>query len=87
MKILIENRERKEEEEDQMGFPIIHNQVKKIKQEYEKFIQDHPSPDSTSSSSSPANTETRPVFREITRQLSRSPLGRNSCQPISVGDS
>ncbi|KAI3920831.1 hypothetical protein MKW98_005657 [Papaver atlanticum] len=83
MKILIENRERIEEE-DQMGFPIIHNQVKKIKQEYEKFIQDHPSPDSTTSS---AHSETRPVFREITRQLSRSPLGRNSCQPISVGDS
>ncbi|KAI3843740.1 hypothetical protein MKX03_018393 [Papaver bracteatum] len=83
MKIMIENRERIEEE-DQMGFPIIHNQVKKIKQEYEKFIQDHPSPDSPTSA---AHSETRPVFREITRQLSRSPLGRNSCQPISFGDS
>ncbi|MCL7032856.1 hypothetical protein MKW94_013479 [Papaver nudicaule] len=84
MKLLVENRE----EDHQMGSPIIHNQVKKIKQEYEKFILDHPSPPESTTSSASAQNETRPVFREITRQLSRSPLGRNSCQqPISVGDS
>ncbi|OUZ99391.1 hypothetical protein BVC80_8533g10 [Macleaya cordata] len=75
-----ENRggERKEEE-TYMGIPI-HNQVKKIKQEYEK-IKD-PSPDS------PVQPEIRPaVLREINRQLSRSPLGRSTGRPISVGDS
>ncbi|XP_043703900.1 uncharacterized protein LOC122653991 isoform X2 [Telopea speciosissima] len=62
------------ERNNHLGIPI-HSQVRKIKQEYEK-IKD----------SSPPQLEIRPVLREITRQLSRSPLGRVR-QPISVGDS
>ncbi|XP_042502275.1 uncharacterized protein LOC122079671 [Macadamia integrifolia] len=58
-----------------LGIPI-HSQVRKIKQEYEKIKKDP----------SPPQLEIRPVVKEITRQPSRSPLGRVG-QPISVGDS
>ncbi|KAG2667720.1 hypothetical protein I3760_15G128700 [Carya illinoinensis] len=46
-----------------MGFPV-HSQVRKIKQESEKIID-----------WSPGQPEMRPALREITRQISRSPLG------------
>lgn len=49
-------------------FPLIHSQVRKIKEEEEEKVEDH---------SPPARlVETMPVFRELSRQLSRSPLGR-----------
>ncbi|KAF8378591.1 hypothetical protein HHK36_029939 [Tetracentron sinense] len=64
---------RKEEENDLMGFPI-HNQVRKIKQEYQK-IKDM----------FPPQPEMRLVLPEITRQLSRSPLGIAG-RAIVVGD-
>ncbi|XP_058727337.1 uncharacterized protein LOC131598783 [Vicia villosa] len=54
---------------------LIHSQVMKIKQESEKIYDwsfDHP--------------EIKPILREISRQISRSPLGISG-QPISVGDS
>ncbi|XP_077236038.1 uncharacterized protein LOC143877721 [Tasmannia lanceolata] len=69
----MEKKNRGEERMD-LGRPI-HSQVRKIKQEDEK-IKDP----------SPPQAKIRPVFREITRQLSRSPLGLAS-RPISVGDS
>ncbi|GAU48126.1 hypothetical protein TSUD_299650 [Trifolium subterraneum] len=56
----------------QKGIPI-HSQVMKIKQESEKFFE--------WSSDQP---EIRPVLREISRRISRSPLGISG-QPISVG--
>ncbi|XP_068660535.1 uncharacterized protein [Aristolochia californica] len=54
---------------------LIHSQVRKIKQEDEK-IEDY----------SLTEAEIRRALREITRQISRSPLGMTR-QPISVGDS
>jgi hypothetical protein len=48
---------------EHMGFPV-HSQVRKIKQESEKIID-----------WSTGQPEVRPVLREITRQISRSPLG------------
>ncbi|MED6167460.1 hypothetical protein PIB30_002942 [Stylosanthes scabra] len=57
------------------GVPI-HSQVMKIKQESsDKIIIDL----------APGQPEVRPVLREISRQISRSPLGI-SRRPISVGD-
>ncbi|CAK8534291.1 unnamed protein product [Lathyrus sativus] len=53
---------------------LIHSQVMKIKQESEKIYDwsfDQP--------------EIRPVLSEISRQISRSPLGISG-QPITVGD-
>lgn len=50
---------------------IIHSQVRRIKQ-----IEDR---------SLPQMLETRPLLRELSRQLSRSPLGRVD-RAISVGD-
>ncbi|KAK7825810.1 hypothetical protein CFP56_032725 [Quercus suber] len=47
-----------------MGGLPVHSQVRKIKQESEKIID-----------WSPGQPEMRPVLREITRQISRSPLG------------
>lgn len=60
----------------QKGVPI-HSQVRKIKQESEKIVD-----------WSPGQPEIRfrPVLREISRQISRSPLGISG-QPISVGES
>lgn len=63
----------KDENFGQKGI-LIHNQIRKIKQESEKIID-----------WSPGQLEIRPVLREISRQLSRSPLGISG-QPISVGD-
>ncbi|KAL1318299.1 hypothetical protein HN51_070572 [Arachis hypogaea] len=58
------------------GVPI-HSQVRKIKQEScEKIIIDL----------APGQPEMRPVLREISRTISRSPLGISG-RPISVGDS
>ncbi|XP_058108296.1 uncharacterized protein LOC131251552 [Magnolia sinica] len=63
----MENR-REGEEKRELVFPI-HSQVRKIKQEDEKIKDPEPSP--------PQQPDTRrAVLREITRQLSRSPLGR-----------
>ncbi|XP_008775453.1 uncharacterized protein LOC103695812 [Phoenix dactylifera] len=53
----------------------IHSQVRRIKKEVEK-IEDQ---------SLLQMLETRPVLRELSRQLSRSPLGRVD-RAISVGD-
>ena len=50
--------------EQHMGGLPVHSQVRKIKQESEKIID-----------WSPGQPEMRPVLREITRQISRSPLG------------
>ncbi|PON60732.1 hypothetical protein TorRG33x02_284190 [Trema orientale] len=62
--------------EQQSGSPV-HSQVRKIKEEYSEKIVDW----------LPGKPERRPVLREITRQLSRSPLGASqSRRPISVGD-
>jgi hypothetical protein len=58
----------------QKGIPI-HSQVMKIKQESEKIFD-----------WSTDQAEIRPVLREISRRISRSPLGISG-QPISVGDS
>ncbi|XP_057443468.1 uncharacterized protein LOC130735535 [Lotus japonicus] len=58
----------------QKGVPI-HSQVRKIKQESEKVVD-----------WSPGQPEMRPVLRDISRQISRSPLGISG-RPISVGDS
>ncbi|KAJ1390724.1 hypothetical protein SESBI_02951 [Sesbania bispinosa] len=58
----------------QKGVPV-HSQVRKIKQESEKILD-----------WSPGQSEIRPVLREISRQISRSPLGISG-QPISVGES
>ncbi|EXB45097.1 hypothetical protein L484_019322 [Morus notabilis] len=58
---------------EQMGSPI-HSQVRKIKEESEKIVD-----------WLPRKPERKPVLREITRQISRSPLGV-SRRPISVGD-
>ncbi|XP_010271342.1 PREDICTED: uncharacterized protein LOC104607400 [Nelumbo nucifera] len=66
--------QRKSSNNDQMGTPV-HSQVRKIKQEYENIKDPYPQ-----------KLEIRPVLREITRQLSRSPLGRVG-RAISVGDS
>ena len=68
------NDEREIDGFDQSGSPI-HSQVRKIKQESEKIVD-----------WLPGKPERRPVLREITRQISRSPLGISG-QPISVGDS
>ncbi|KAM1026608.1 hypothetical protein ACFX13_040225 [Malus domestica] len=69
------NSRKMEEGFEEVGFPV-HSQVRKIKQESDKTID-----------WLPGNPEMRrPVFKEITRQVSRSPLGI-SCRPISVGDS
>ena len=62
------------EEEKYTSVPI-HSQVMKIKQEIEKI--NHPSLQ---------QPEVRRVFRDITRQRSRSPLGLAD-RPISVGNS
>ena len=64
----------KEDMFTQRGAPV-HSQVRKIKQESEKILD-----------WSPGQPEVRPVLREITRQISRSPLGISGL-PISVGDS
>ncbi|KAK9115130.1 hypothetical protein Syun_021927 [Stephania yunnanensis] len=66
-----------QKQKEYMGIPI-HNQIRKIKQEHEK-IRDPTPPEEE-------EMRYRPVLREITRQLSRSPLGRSG-RPISVGDS
>lgn len=58
---------------EQMGSPI-HSQVRKIKEESEKIVD-----------WLPGKPERKPVLREISRQISRSPLGV-SRRPISVGD-
>ncbi|KAH1234082.1 hypothetical protein GmHk_09G026375 [Glycine max] len=55
----------------QKGVPV-HSQVMKIKQESEKIVD-----------WSPGKPEIRSVLREISRQISRSPLGISG-QPISV---
>ncbi|KAG9444462.1 hypothetical protein H6P81_015802 [Aristolochia fimbriata] len=68
--------EQKKENAKNVGFPV-HSQVRKIKQEDEK-IEDYPIL---------IQAEIRPALREITRQLSRSPLGRQNRHPISVGES
>ncbi|CAL5186695.1 unnamed protein product [Lathyrus oleraceus] len=54
---------------------LIHSQVMKIKQESEKIYD-----------WSFGRPEVRPVLREFSRQISRSPLGFSG-QTISVGDS
>jgi hypothetical protein len=53
----------KEDGIEQVSFPV-HSQVRKIKQESGNIID-----------WLPGQPEMRPVLREITRQLSRSPLG------------
>ena len=53
----------------------IHSQVRKIKQESEKIID-----------LTPGQPEMRPALKEISRHISRSPLGVSG-QPISVGES
>ncbi|KAK7291365.1 hypothetical protein RIF29_06441 [Crotalaria pallida] len=53
---------------------LIHSQVRRIKQESEKILD-----------WSPNQPEIRPVLREISRQISRSPLGISG-RPISVGE-
>ncbi|KAJ7970251.1 mRNA,: RTFL01-09-C22 [Quillaja saponaria] len=63
-----------EEMIEHVGFPV-HSQVRKIKQESEKIID-----------WSPGQPEMRPVLKEISRHISRSPLGISG-RPISVGDS
>ncbi|OAY79287.1 hypothetical protein ACMD2_00018 [Ananas comosus] len=65
-----------EEEVRKGGCAPVHSQVKKIKQEDEKI---------KSQTQQPQVFEARPVFRELTRQLSRSPLGRVG-RAISVTD-
>lgn len=62
-----------EERREGSGSPI-HSQVRKIKQEYEKIKDPYP-----------PEPEVRPALRDITRQLSPSPLGRAG-RPISIGD-
>ncbi|KAH1086259.1 hypothetical protein GLYMA_07G104300v4 [Glycine max] len=62
----------KDERFAQKGVPI-HSQVMKIRQESEKIVD-----------WSPGKPEIRPVLREISRQISRSPLGISG-RPISVG--
>ncbi|KAK7314672.1 hypothetical protein VNO77_33199 [Canavalia gladiata] len=57
----------------QKGVPI-HSQVRKIKQESEKILD---------LDWSPVKPEIRPVLRELSRQISRSPLGISG-RPISV---
>lgn len=59
----------------QMIGSLMHSQVRKIKREEEKSMFD----------CSPGQPELRPALREITRQISRSPLGLSG-RPISVGD-
>lgn len=59
---------------EQKGGSPVHSQVRKIKEESEKIVD-----------WLPGKPERRPVLREITRQLSRSPLGVSG-RPISVGD-
>ncbi|KAK7358111.1 hypothetical protein VNO77_00032 [Canavalia gladiata] len=63
----------RESVKEQRSVPV-HSQVRKIKQESEKILD-----------WSPGNPEIRPLFREINRQISRSPLGISG-RPISVGD-
>ncbi|KAK4799160.1 hypothetical protein SAY86_024525 [Trapa natans] len=58
----------------QMMGSLIHSQVRKIKRE-EMSLFDW----------TPGQPELRPAIREITRQISRSPLGLSG-MPISVGD-
>jgi len=65
---------KKDEGFGQKGIPI-HSQVMKIKQESEKIFD-----------WSPDKPEIRPVLREISRRVSRSPLGISG-RAISVGDS
>ncbi|KAK7251748.1 hypothetical protein RIF29_35213 [Crotalaria pallida] len=65
----------KDENFTQKGAPI-HSQVRKIKQESSEKIVDR----------LPGQPHIRPVFRELNRQVSRSPLGISG-RPISVGDS
>lgn len=65
----------KDENFAQKGIPI-HSQIMKIKQESEKIIDWQPGKPEIR----------RPVLREISRRISRSPLGISG-QPISVGDS
>ncbi|KAK7271184.1 hypothetical protein RJT34_26867 [Clitoria ternatea] len=71
----MENMKMKKDE----GFPqrgvLVHSQVRKIKQESEDVFE-----------WSPGKPEMKPVLREISRQISRSPLGISG-HPISVGDS
>ncbi|AES76085.1 hypothetical protein MTR_6g071040 [Medicago truncatula] len=62
---------KKDEGVGQKGIPI-HSQVMKIKQESEKIFD-----------WSPGKPEIRPVLREISRRISRSPLGISG-QAISV---
>lgn len=64
----------KDERFAQKGVPI-HSQVMKIRQESEKIVDWFP-----------GKPEIRPVLREISRQISRSPLGISG-RPISVGES
>lgn len=67
----MEWREGREKVKEQRGVPVpVHSQVQKIKQEYEKIVPE---------------IGVRPVFRELNRQLSRSPLGISG-RPISVVD-
>ncbi|KAL5161372.1 hypothetical protein HKD37_07G018656 [Glycine soja] len=61
----------KDERFAQKGVPI-HSQVMKIRQESEKIVDWFP-----------GKPEIRPVLREISRQISRSPLGISG-RPISV---
>ncbi|KAL5079446.1 hypothetical protein RYX36_007867 [Vicia faba] len=65
---------KKDESFAQKGI-LIHSQVMKIKQESEKIYD-----------WSFGQVEVRPGLREISRQISRSPLGFSG-QTISVGDS
>lgn len=58
------------------GVVLIHSQVKKIKQEDEKIKKQlHPW----------VKPETRPAYRDLSRQVSRSRLGLASGRPIYVG--
>nr|XP_027097826.1 uncharacterized protein LOC113717270 [Coffea arabica] len=71
------NSNSKEDKDRYLGM-AVHSQVKKIKQEMEKFK--HPALQ---------QPEMRPVLKEITlmsrQQRSRSPLGLAENRPISVG--
>lgn len=68
-------RQRRREEEEEETIKFIHSQVRKIKQEEDEKIAEERSPAWRLDAAGPA------VFREISRRLSRSPLGR----AISVG--
>ena len=72
----MEQNMRGEKESLRKGYHVpIHSQVRRIMQEDEK-IKDQ---------LQPRVLETRPIFRDLTRQLSRSPLGQAG-RAIAVGE-